>query len=371
MLRAWYDCQQMLNQQAQNGYNASSASASGDETVVLPPLPAPCYGEAQPRMAIMDVVILRTDETTGGGFGVNLLDDLHVFISRTVNTVTPTNHDTTSPRTGTITNVLSLGATAGAGVAYSLNVANAADQHADVMARPSLIALDRQAASFFSGSIVSVALVGQYSSNIADKPVGISMSVAPTFIDDDTMLVSVKAVRSFFEETASSATFDQSLQTTRNMVVANVRMRFNETLILSGLTEQETTQTSSGVPLLRDIPIMQYLFQRSDKSELTKSVLILLTPRRTSTFTQAMDAMDGDFHGNDVYDDESPMVREARKRAVTELGGMWPNLHHALHSMHRNELFRGIRTGDLHLEQWDERTRLQRMLNDAGNLLAR
>jgi len=39
--------------------------------------------------------------------------------------------------------------------------------------------------------------------------------------------------------------------------------------------------------------------------------------------------------------------------------------------MDRNMLFRGVRTGDIDLEEWAEPTRLRRMFEDAARLLVR
>ncbi len=371
---AWFDCQQAINQQQSSpSYGSSSSSygtsSTGDETIALPALPAPCHGAALPRMAVIDAVLLRSDDVTSYGFGVNLLDNLNVFVSRTLNQTRGTNASSTA-RTGSVADVLSLGTTSGGGISYSLNIANASDQSADIIARPSLLALDRQAAQFFSGSTVSVALVStQGGGTINDKPVGVSLSVTPTFIDDDSMLVSVKAARSFFETTASTATFTQSVQTSRNMVAANVRLRFDETLILSGLSEREITSTSSGVPVLRDIPGLQYLFQRRTGRDYTKSVIILLTPRRVAGFETHMRELDRSLAASERSEPE--ILRNARAKAVKDLGGVWPNQLLALRHMDRNMLFRGVRTGDIYLEEWAEPTRLRRLFEDAARLLIR
>jgi len=60
---------------------------------------------------------------------------------------------------------------------------------------------------------------------------------------------------------------------------ANVQLEFGQTLVLGGLSEKETTRTRSGVPLLQDIPGLQYLFSSLSTSSFQRSVLILITPR--------------------------------------------------------------------------------------------
>ena len=57
-------------------------------------------------------------------------------------------------------------------------------------------------------------------------------------------------------------------------------MKFDDTLIISGLSEKETEKLNDGVPFLQDLPVLQHLFRHEDTLDFTKSVLILLTPRK-------------------------------------------------------------------------------------------
>ncbi|RAK54248.1 hypothetical protein DJ017_06780 [Phenylobacterium soli] len=373
---AWWDCQQQLTQTLTipntlpqvPTYSTSTTSivtapSTADETSALPPLPAPCRGRPLPRMAMMDTVILRTDDIRTDGHGLNLLDGLSFFVGDSISlSKTITNGVVTKQRTWS--RGVSLGDAADSGIAYSLNIANASNERTDVLARPSLLALDRQPAMFFSGSTVSVALISPQGGGgtIQDKPVGVSLSVTPTFVDDDTMLVSVKAVRSFFEETAPSATFAQSVQTSRNMVTANVMMRYGQTLILSGLSEREEASTDSRTPVLGKAPGLQYLFRRRDSRDFTRSVVILLTPRRVREYQdEGADAL--------KLGTEPPLMAETRGRAARDLAAMQPNLPVALKQMDRNRLYRAARTGDVELPHNDGSNGLDGLFHDFANLI--
>jgi type II secretory pathway component GspD/PulD (secretin) len=317
-------------------------------------------------MVMMDAVLLRSEDVQSAGRGLNLLDNLSIFLANTV-TVNRT-FGTAGPsiKSTTVTQSLGLGATPGGGIGYSLNIANASDQRAEVLARPTLLALDRQPAEFFSGSTVSVALVSvQGGGTVEDKPVGVSLSVTPTFIDDDTMLVSVKAVRSFFETTAPSATFEQSVQTSRNMVTANVLLRFGETLILSGLTEREITNTNSRTPALGDVPGLQYLFGRQTRRDYTRSIMVLLTPRRVATFAETLAQADSvSAQGGD-----HSLMAEARDRARRDVAQTQPNAVAALKHMERNRLFRALRSNDIEVQGWRQPDRVRRFVTDLTELI--
>ncbi len=56
-----------------------------------------------------------------------------------------------------------------------------------------------------------------------------------------------------------------------------------ETIVISGLTKQNATKDSSGLPWLKDIPILGHLFYADAKSEEKQEVLIFITPHILKT----------------------------------------------------------------------------------------
>jgi Tfp pilus assembly protein PilF len=331
--------------------STSTTIPSADETTPLPALPSPCQGLPLPRMALVDVTIVRTEETRATGQGVNLLDGLAVVLGGSLvdtrNQAITRSAGTSTARTTTLTNVLtrSFGLPA-AGVAYSLNIASAADVRVDVIARPTLVALDRTPSNFFSGSNITIALAGQYGGNIQEKPIGVSLSVTPTFIDDETMLMAVKATRSFFESN-TRGTFGQALATTRNTVTANVMMKFGQTLVISGMIERDVQDDDSGVPLLRDVPGIQYFFGRRDTQDFAKEVIAILTPRRPTFLAEAIGSVTDYLTRPDLDEQGRHDVNQVRAEAKRTVGGMTPNVTAIIARLSDNLFYHEVRTGDL------------------------
>ena len=52
-----------------------------------------------------------------------------------------------------------------------------------------------------------------------------------------------------------------------------------ETIVISGLTKQTKNITDRGVPFLKDIPLLGYLFKGENKADKMEEVLIFITPR--------------------------------------------------------------------------------------------
>ncbi len=52
-----------------------------------------------------------------------------------------------------------------------------------------------------------------------------------------------------------------------------------ETVVIGGLTRNETQESESGIPFLKDIPLFGNLFKFSRKSVVKKDLVIFVTPR--------------------------------------------------------------------------------------------
>ncbi|MBU1711626.1 MAG: type II and III secretion system protein, partial [Proteobacteria bacterium] len=69
-------------------------------------------------------------------------------------------------------------------------------------------------------------------------------------------------------------------------------VRDGETIVISGLTKQRVSGGNSGIPWLKEIPALGWLFKGDSKGESMEEVLIFITPRilqpfQSSTVTQA------------------------------------------------------------------------------------
>jgi type II secretory pathway component GspD/PulD (secretin) len=56
-------------------------------------------------------------------------------------------------------------------------------------------------------------------------------------------------------------------------------VRNGETIVISGLTKQRNSAGDTGIPGLKDVPGLGYLFKSDSRSEKMEEVLIFITPR--------------------------------------------------------------------------------------------
>jgi len=238
---------------------------TSEENATTLTLPSPCEGE-KPPMAMIEVTMIRTEETVTRNQGINLLDGLKIVM------------DTfSSPRQKLLSNNGDVSTTAST-LLYSLNIANSLFAKNEVIARPSLSAVDRLPSVFFSGRTVSIASgTATVGFTLQDKSVGTSLSITPTFVDEENVLLSIRASRSFIEPSEDTKI---ALIQSRNAVNASARVKFGQTYVLNGMIEREKDNVNSGVPILMDIPIIQNLFAKSVKIDFSRQILTLVTVRR-------------------------------------------------------------------------------------------
>jgi type II secretory pathway component GspD/PulD (secretin) len=227
-----------------------------------------------------------------------------------------------------------------------------------------LVALAGEESEFFSGLNVNAAAVsgGDGQAVQVEKEIGVKLSVTPEFLEDGRIKLAIVAERIFLATpNTTSIDFTYRIDTSKTNVKANVAMNFGETLILSGMSEKETERTRDGVPLLQDLPLVQYLFSKRTTRDFQKSVLILVTPRPT----------------NYIYRSEANKKKAGKslsksERVLSELQARYsdwfrpyPNWASVFHHMQANSLYREFRTGDVALEKWESQQSLGERLRQA------
>ncbi len=310
-------------------------------------------------MALVDVVIIRSEERTATSKGVNLLSGLSSTLSGTLWSLSDTRtvnwHAANSrAKTFTINPSFSLSAT------YSLNIFNDNYDKNEVLARPTLVALHGKKSEFFSGAVFHIELTGSAGSQgaVQSVPVGVKLDVTPTFHGTDTVELNVTAARAFIEGRSSNAGFNNFAQTTKNTVTANVSMKFGDTLVLSGLSEKEDENLRDGVPLLQDLPVIQYLFGSENTLTYTRSVLILVTPRKPR-YTHEDGSTKVDLQNPSDGSMEQKNLEELKNSAVWRKPA--PNLDAVFWHLKDGRFFKEFRSGDVRMEKWHYPGRLERM----------
>ncbi len=350
----WFDCDKEPGffkppEASTKAEGTSSTTAGGDETERLPAIPAPCPGAPAPRSVILDTAIIRTQDVSGSAYGVNLLGALNVYATgaRTFSAGLTAGEEG-SPSGASRTFSLNLGASPALNyIAYALDIANSLSVRGELLSRPTLVALDRLPSTFFSGGVITLGVSGTSNSSatISDKPVGVSLSITPTVVDANRVNLNVKISRSALtgSPVGPSSSFSQSLATSRTTVQASVTARYGETIIVSGLSENEDTTNRNGVPGLREVPLLQWLFDRQSAVRTRTSIVVTITPRRADEVANVNARLDGLV--------ADPAVR-LRLKGLLDAIASRPAMVVALERAAAREFFDMSQSGDLRLDAW-------------------
>jgi type IV pilus assembly protein PilQ len=151
------------------------------------------------------------------------------------------------------------------------------DGKANILSSPSLVTLDNQMASTENGEEIPYVTPATATSpaTVTWKKAVLRLEITPHVIDPKNikMTIVVKKDEPNYSVTTPGGYPLIVKETKTDLVVAD-----GETIVISGFTKQTGSKGDSGVPWLKDIPVLGWLFKGEAKSESMEEVLIFITP---------------------------------------------------------------------------------------------
>ena len=149
------------------------------------------------------------------------------------------------------------------------------------LARPSLVALSGQSATFLAGGEVPIPVPssGSNSISIEYKEFGIRLTLTPTVIDHGR--ISLKVAPEVSELDYSNAVTIQGISVpalTIRRTDTSISLADGESFVISGLISTNNTSSVSKFPGLGDIPILGAFFRDSSINRQEKELLMIVTP---------------------------------------------------------------------------------------------
>ena len=206
----------------------------------------------------------------------------------------------------------------------------ASDGNTNILSRPTLTTLDNEEAKFSVGQEVpfqtgSFSNTGVGSSNgvvnpfqtIDRKDVGLKLGITPQ-LNDGTL---IKLKIDFENSNIASGTAGGSNLITNKRTLTNVvTVESGQILMLSGLVDNQTTDTVSKVPLLGDIPVLGALFKSRSVTRTKTNLVIFIHPVKLAK------ADDGDFYTRRKYEELRLDQINGAKGPLPLIGGSRPVL---------------------------------------------
>lgn len=207
----------------------------------------------------------------------------------------------------------------GGGLTYAMQISSnynilvsalASDANVNVLQRPRIITSHAVEARFFAGSTIPF-VQGSFfgagtsvgSTYFERQDVGVELNVVPYITKDGLVVMEVQQQ---IEEIAPN---NDGVQTTANAPVTNKRsansmisVRSGDSVLLGGYIRASKANSNSGVPVLKDIPLLGYLFRSTTVDKARTELMILMRPTVLPTPQDAAELTRD-------YQQDSPQIR--------------------------------------------------------------
>ncbi len=159
-----------------------------------------------------------------------------------------------------------------------------------VLSAPSVLVLNNTEASINVGQQIPVVSsffnpitqpgggsgVGQ--SQVQFRDTGITLNVKPRVNPGGLVFMEIQAEQSTPGPASSASEFGGNVPVDRKTIETEVAVQSGDTVLLGGLIQQNDGNSSSGMPGLKNIPILGRLFGSSSRDNSRKELLVLITP---------------------------------------------------------------------------------------------
>lgn len=167
---------------------------------------------------------------------------------------------------------------------YLLARVNALAQNgnANLVARPKVLTLDNNEAVLENLSQFYVRVNGYQDAGLFTVTTGTAVRVTPLIVDDDKnrgLMLSIDIE----DGDLSSGSVDQIPIVRRRTVNTQALVDEGQSLLIAGYTSEAKSLATSGVPVLKDVPVLGRLFRYDEQKQTHMERFYLLTPRLVST----------------------------------------------------------------------------------------
>ena len=192
----------------------------------------------------------------------------------------------------------SWGYTSSSGVSAVLNTLETLTD-VKVISSPKILVLNNQTATLQVGDEIPVPTSTAVSSSDSNAPIintiqyrntGIILTVTPRINDSGLVMLDIEQEISNVVETASSGIDAPTVQ--QRKISSSIAVQNGATIALGGLIRNTLSKNNSGIPFLKDIPLLGNAFKSDTVTERRSELIVLLTPRVIRNVTETREAMD-------------------------------------------------------------------------------
>lgn len=145
-----------------------------------------------------------------------------------------------------------------------------------VISSPKVITSDNQVAKISQGKSIPYQTVSQSGTQTQFADAALSLEVTPTVTIDGFIKLNIRATK----DSADFVNTSQGVPTINKREATTVLyVRDGETAVIGGIYETERSGGEAGLPILRHIPLLGWLFKKQSITDTKTELLIFITPR--------------------------------------------------------------------------------------------
>lgn len=158
---------------------------------------------------------------------------------------------------------------------------NKTDALANVLSIPSVLVNDNEEATVESTREVATQTSNQGTATTSTgfsgyQPAGISLKISPSISESNYLKLHIDLEVSRFLGSASNPALPPDKITRK--ITTQVTMPSGHTLVLGGVLQDDSSNSNTGVPILKDIPVLGWLFGSHSKSAEKLNLYFFVTP---------------------------------------------------------------------------------------------
>ena len=146
---------------------------------------------------------------------------------------------------------------------------------ATILAQPRLLAMSGQNAVFQVGGEIPIRIATGFATDVEFKPFGTIVNFVPRVSEEGDIMLTVtpEVSQPDFDSTVEGI---PSFRTRR--ASTSTRLRDGETLVIGGLLQTNRRESVRGVPYLKDIPLLRYVFSDTFYTDEVIELMVIVTP---------------------------------------------------------------------------------------------
>ncbi|MDL1964597.1 MAG: type IV pilus secretin PilQ [Deltaproteobacteria bacterium] len=145
----------------------------------------------------------------------------------------------------------------------------------NILSSPSITTLDHQTAYTENGEKVPYVSLSEGEQEVKFEDAVLKLEITPHVIDGESLKMDILIKK---DEVDMSRAVDGNPFIIKKETKTTLFVKNGETIVISGLTKNVKTQSKSGVPWLKDVPGLGWLFKGESKDHSMEEVLIFMTP---------------------------------------------------------------------------------------------